>query len=110
MVDFKSYIVIKQPTRLSAQTSVSNMTSMAPNTSSGTGGSNTPQRRTPTQGITSTKQVTIAPANGLLTYEIAQDKKTLTIHEVDQRKNEEKTSTMKGALGAQVNDPKAKQS
>ena len=118
MVEFKSYIVIKQPARLSAQFSASNMTSVAPNTTSGTGGSNTPQRRTPTQGMTSTKQVTIAPGtagaggNGYLTYEISQDHKTLTIHDVDSRQNEEKTQkSMKAALAAhKVEPPKPKQS
>ena len=103
MVDFRSYIVIKQPSRLSSQTTSSIMTPYPANTTSGTGGSNTPQRRTPTQGITSTKQVTIAGSaggNGYLTYEIAQDRKTLTIHEVDTRQKEEKQS-IKGSLGAQ---------
>lgn len=115
MVEFRSYIVIKQPARLSAQFASSNMTSVSPNTTSGTGGSNTPQRRTPTQGMTSTKQVTIAPGaggNGYLTYEISQDHKTLTIHDVDSRQNEEKAQkTMKAALAAhKVEAPKPKHS
>jgi hypothetical protein len=73
MVEFRSFIVVKQSAKLSA--SSSNPASVSATSAIGSGTLSTPDRRTPTKGL-STKQVGFANmigggGNGYLTYELS---------------------------------------